>query len=271
MAVSARQRVRTESGLKPPDATSCLLGSTQLPESSLMPIRSHDPFADVIAKIDPTKNPFVGKLVDAQTSGDLAVAYGPTLRQFPGHWRNQFTSVDGDRSQMPLVVEIGCHSGHTLTDMAKAHPETLFVGIDITFKRVINTAERAKELGLKNVFSILANAGGLDGLFAANEVNGFVTFFPDPWKKKKHAHNRLYAPKFCNAAWTILSPGGFLWLKTDQEPYFADACVHTADRGFHETAALPVLGEEDYSSSFMRRFQLKGLPWYGRKWIKPLS
>lgn len=234
-----------------------------------MPIRSHDVFADIVSQIDPDKNPFVRKFIDAHATGALPIACGPALKECPGHWREKFKHIEGYETK-PLVVEIGCHTGRTLSQMAAAHPELLFLGIDITFKRVIHTAERAHKLGLNNVFTILANAGGLEELFDPGEVDGFVTFFPDPWSKKKHAHNRLYAPKFCKASWAALRPGGFLWLKTDHEVYFNDACSHVADQGFHASDVLPLFGSEDFSSTFMARFELVGQPWFGRKWIKPL-
>lgn len=233
-----------------------------------MPIRTNNPFENLLEKIDPSKNVFVQKLVDAQNSGSLPVAFGPTLKDFPGKWREKFTAMESVTANTPLVVEIGCHYGNTLVDLAQDHPDVLFVGIDITFKRVVSSAEKAKSLGLKNVLVILANASGLDELFTAGEATGFVTFFPDPWKKKKQARNRLYAPPFCNAAWRILSDGGFLWLKTDQEPYFREACSHTADAGFRATEVLPLFGTKDYSSAFMRRYELQKLPWFGRKWVK---
>lgn len=233
-----------------------------------MPVRSTDVFADVVAKFDNDCNAFVAKLVEAQQNGALPVAMGPALREFPGSWRSKFTAVAGDKSQMPLIVEIGCHTGQTLCDMAERHPEALFVGVDITFKRVVHTAERAQERGLKNVFVILANAGGLAPLFCDGEVDGFVTFFPDPWVKKKHAHNRLYSETFCSTIFRQLSSKGFVWLKTDQLPYFEMACQYTEAAGFRETATLPVFDDGDFSSLFLRRFELKGQPWYGRKWLK---
>ena len=233
-----------------------------------MPVRSHDIFADVVAKLDKSSNAFVAKLVDAQANETLPVAMGPALRNFPGAWRSKFKAIHGDKTLMPLVVEIGCHTGHTICDMAERYPSVLFVGIDITFKRVVQTAERARDRGLSNIFVVLANAVGLQDLFVPGEVSGFVTFFPDPWKKKKHAHNRLYAPKFCETTWGQLENGGFLWLKTDQLPYFQDACQYVDKAGFQETASLPVFEEEDFSSLFMRRFDLQSISWYGRKWVK---
>jgi tRNA (guanine-N(7)-)-methyltransferase len=233
-----------------------------------MPIKTHDIFADVVSTFRNDCNAYVAKLMDAQNSGSLPVAIGPALRDFPGKWRQKFPEVLADRGNKPLIVEIGCHTGHTLCDMAESNPDALFAGVDITFKRVVETAERAKSRGIKNIFVVLANAHGIDDLFQDGEVTGFVTFFPDPWKKKKHAHNRLYSPEFCETIHKKLMPGGFLWLKTDQEPYFDNACATTVAAGFQETAQVPVFGDHDFSSFFMRRFELQGLPWFGRKWMK---
>jgi tRNA (guanine-N7-)-methyltransferase len=233
-----------------------------------MPIKSHDIFADVVSTFRNDCNAYVSKLIEAQNSGSLPVAIGPALRDFPGQWRQKFTAIDGDHSKKPLIVEIGCHTGHTICDMAESHPEVLFVGVDITFKRVVETAERAKSRGLKNIYVVLANAHGIDGLFQESEVTGFITFFPDPWKKKKHAHNRLYSEDFCSTIFAKLKSSGFLWLKTDQEPYFNNACEIAAKSGFQESSNIPVFDTQDFSSFFMRRFELQGLPWYGRKWLK---
>jgi tRNA (guanine-N7-)-methyltransferase len=210
----------------------------------------------------------VEKLTTAQANGSLPVAMGPLLRQFPGQWRSVFKNMDFDTTKAPLIVEIGCHTGHTICDMAQAFPQVLFVGLDITFKRVVQTAERARDRGLKNVFTVLANARGLQHLFASHEVDGFITFFPDPWTKKKHAHNRLYSNDFCTTVLRQLSQHGFLWLKTDHLPYFENACELANASGFRETPTLPVFSDCDFSSAFLRRFELKGVAWYGRKWIK---
>jgi hypothetical protein len=51
-------------------------------------------------------------------------------------------------------------------------------------------------------------------------------------------------------------------------PYFSDACICAENAGFVETTAVPVFAEGDFSSFFLRRFELMGQPWYGRKWVK---
>jgi tRNA (guanine-N(7)-)-methyltransferase len=237
-----------------------------------MPIRTSNPFANILEDIDPSKNPFVQRLIDAQESGTLPVAFGPALKTLPGRWRATICQDQAaDLTTMPLIVEIGCHNGHTLVEMARAHPNALFLGIDITFKRVINTATRACEAGLTNVFAILANAGGVEHLFQPGEVSGFVTFFPDPWKKKKHTHYRLYQPHFFPKIHTALEDDGFLWLKTDHEPYFTDASQYAQHSGFAPTNTCKVLGEQDFSSSFQKRFTIAGLPTFSQRWVHPSS
>jgi tRNA (guanine-N7-)-methyltransferase len=231
-----------------------------------MPIRTHDVFTDYLAMMDTTRNPYVLTLAKAQSEGSLPVAFGPDLRRMPGSWRTAALKNELDFSKSPLIVEIGCHYGHTLVDMAQAFPDIMFVGIDITFKRVVHTAERIAEAKLKNCMAVLANAQGIGEMFAPQEVSGFVTFFPDPWVKKKHAHNRLYGPKFLPQAKRLLEHDGFLWLKTDAKPYFDDALMYCQEFGFSPETNLKGLGDADFSSAFLRRFDLKGIPWYQAKW-----
>ena len=93
-----------------------------------MPVRTNDIFDDVVAKFSKDSNAFVAIFMEGQSTGSLPIAMGPALRDFPGRWREKFLNCDADnahKAQMPLIVEIGCHSGHTLCDMAEAHPEAL--------------------------------------------------------------------------------------------------------------------------------------------------
>lgn len=149
-----------------------------------MPIRSTDIYADVVSTFRKGSNAYVSKMQSAQLQKSLPVAMGPDLKDLPGHWRQKFPEICPSKERIPLVVEVGCHLGHTICDMASSHKDVLFVGVDITFKRVIETAERVKKLGLSNVFVILANAHGMTDLFVPNEVDGYITFFLILGKKR---------------------------------------------------------------------------------------
>ena len=56
-----------------------------------------------------------------------------------------------------LVVEIGSHMGDVMCEMANNHPDTAFIGLDITFKRVVTLAEKAAKKDLNNIFCTMGD------------------------------------------------------------------------------------------------------------------
>jgi tRNA (guanine-N7-)-methyltransferase len=237
----------------------------------MAPQRHIDPFATRPEKLNPRVNPYVETILKAQTEGALPIAFGDGLRGAAGQWRERLAAFyRGEPAPRftRLVVEVGCHKGATLIAMAKKFPDYGFIGIDITYKRVVLTAQRAQAAGLRNVFCIMANAIGLDQLFAPGELDGMVVFFPDPWvKKASQAKNRLVGPQFATRAAAALSPRGFLWFKTDQKAYFEAGGAALIDAGLGvgpglSTSAEPLLAHE-FSSTFEKRFHEQLLPTYG--------
>jgi len=233
-----------------------------------MPVQSPDPFLKLSEHVDPHKNPYVARLLEFQENKDLPVLHGSNLKPWVGHWRDIFPEYFPE-SPPParLCIEIGCHYGRTLSEVAADHPDVGFIGIDITFKRVIKAAERAKRLGLRNVVTILSNAQGIDQLFAPGEIDGVITFFPDPWLKKRKAKNRLLDGSFGTAVHQCISAGGFFWLKTDQESYFNEACSHLEGAGMRPADTLEILGTKDYSSSFEQLFKSRGQPTFEQRLV----
>jgi tRNA (guanine-N7-)-methyltransferase len=251
----------------------------------MAPQRHTDPFATTPKKLNPRVNVYVDKILQAERDGILPIAFGEGLRGRAGQWRSTINLFHTAKSSLPaplgpdakLIVEIGCHKGRTLKEMAGANPGYGFIGIDITYKRVVMTAERAVAAGLRNTYQVMANAVGLDQIFNPQEVDGLVIFFPDPWvKKQSQAKNRLVSPEFAARAAAVLKPGGFIWFKTDQESYFqaAGATFQAAGMRLSKTAALnteesePLLAR-DYSSTFEAKFQKQGLPTYSGVWHRP--
>jgi tRNA (guanine-N7-)-methyltransferase len=238
-----------------------------------MPLKHPDPFACRTAALDATVNPYVARLAAGAADGSLPIAFGDALREFPGRWRDKLAAVH--RRAEPwrrMIAEIGCHKGVTLLAVAAAEPDVACVGLDITYKRVVTTAERFRKKKLGNAFAAMANASAIDQLFAAGELDGCLIFFPDPWvKKASQAKHRLVDDGFAERLRTALAPGGFVWLKTDQQVYFEGA------RAAIDAAGLVRMPDDwwplgrDYDSSFERRFRAQKLPIFEGKWSKPLT
>ena len=104
--------------------------------------------------------------------------------------------------------------GDVMCEMATNHKDKAFVGLDITFKRVVTLAEKAVKKELPNIFSVLGNGGGFEHMFSEGEVDGLIIFFPDPWvRKKKQRKKRLINPSFLEQAVKVLKSIWFSGLK----------------------------------------------------------
>lgn len=234
-----------------------------------MATRIFEPFKDPTVGLDAEVNPFVAKLSEGVRDGTLPALLGPRLREMPGRWREEFRSRNpAFGHDFPLIVEVGCHKGYTLRQMAMAHPDKAFVGIDITFKRVVVTGERARDAGLKNVLVTMADARHLREYFGASEIDGLITFFPDPWPKRRQSKNRLFAEPYLRVAHEILRPNGFLWFKTDYRPYFDEGFEMAGRCGFRHDPAPTGLPAETYVTTFEKKATLAGIGSNSAVWRK---
>lgn len=133
-----------------------------------------------------------------------------------------WTAVFGDHvpSALPLVVEIGFGRGEFLMDMAAREPETAFIGIEYSFKRVLKMARRLARSEILNTRLVQATAQEVvrDVLVDAS-VSNFWINFPDPWPKKRHARRRLIQADFVALLSRRLVPGGAVHVATDHEDY----------------------------------------------------
>jgi tRNA (guanine-N7-)-methyltransferase len=226
-----------------------------------------DPFVDPTTSLNPSFNPYVKMLQVGLASGELPVLYGPALNHIAGRWREKFSAMAA--APRELILEIGCHKGDVLIEMAQAHPEKAFIGMDITFKRVVKTAQKIQKLGLKNVISVLANAEKIELLFAEAELNGVVLFFPDPWILKKNTgKKRLFNQLFAHKLDSIVAARGFVWLKTDALIYYENAQEFMNNSLFFPEPTPRGIPAETYLSCFERSFLEMDVATHHITWVK---
>ena len=228
-----------------------LLWATLKSQQEFMPVRSSDPFAPRDQKRR-SVNPFVGQMVDGIATSSLPVIAGEGLRGVAGRWRERLANSCGQ-----LVLEIGCHKGKILVAMAASNPADCFVGMDITYKRVVTSAQRLNKAQLNNASTVLANAMSLRQLFGPGELDSVVIFFPDPWPKARHEKNRLLAsPSFAADLMQIVRPGGRIWFKTDSFRYYFEAEVALLSAGFRrvESTDRQGLDAQIHTSTFESHF-----------------
>lgn len=168
-------------------------------------------------------------------------------------------------SHSSLILEIGSYLGKNLIEMAEANPKINFLGLDITYKRVVTTARRIQKRNLKNAFVGICDGADLLNALPTKSLSGVCVFFPDPWSKEKQRKHRLLNQEFFNVLKEKLKSDGWFWFKTDHENYFQETNSFAQEGGFcsSELSAQPCLIQGGpYQTVFEKLFLEKKLPTY---------
>jgi tRNA (guanine-N7-)-methyltransferase len=120
----------------------------------------------------------------------------------------------------PKVLEIGFGMGETTAEVAAAHPEIDYLGIEVHAPGVGSLLRRVHALGLTNIRVIQHDAVEvIEHMIAPRSLAGVHVFFPDPWPKTRHHKRRLLQRAFVELLATRMRPGAYLHVATDWEDY----------------------------------------------------
>lgn len=159
----------------------------------------------------------------------------------------------------PLEVEIGAGDGSFLVAYAKAHPELNIVGLERLLGRLRKIDRKARRAELENVRLLRLEASYfVEYMLAPDSVQAFHIYFPDPWPKRRHWKNRLVNQEFTRSLNKALMPGGAVYLRTDDKPYFAQMIeVFSENQNFKKIETPPTLLQ--IVTDFERNFHLRGV------------
>ncbi|MDP2267139.1 MAG: tRNA (guanosine(46)-N7)-methyltransferase TrmB [Thiobacillus sp.] len=120
----------------------------------------------------------------------------------------------------PRILEIGFGMGEGLAEIAAAHPENDYLGVEVHTPGVGALLKQLGERGLSNVRVVQHDAFEvLTRMLAPASLNGIHIFFPDPWHKTRHHKRRLIQPPLVRLLTSRLLSGGYIHLATDWENY----------------------------------------------------
>lgn len=160
----------------------------------------------------------------------------------------------------PIELEIGIGNGEFITNMALAHPERNFVGVELASRYLRKARNRVIANGLTNVLLIHGEGGTcLSKLFPPSSLSAIYLNFPDPWEKPKHSHRRLVDEPFVCLVASRLCIGGIFMMVTDSHSY----AVSTKELLSSVGVFSPSVGEDGLSVGVPDGFATK----YYRKWM----
>ena len=162
------------------------------------------------------------------------------------------------RQNQPLEVELGSGDGSFLVEYARQHPTHNFIGVERLLGRIRKMERKGHRVGLVNLRGVrIESSYFLQYLLPAHSAAALHIYFPDPWPKRKHRRHRLINDQFPALAHTALAPGGMVYLRTDDEDYFAQMlAVFEASPRFRPVATPPDLAA--LLTDFEKEFLAKG-------------
>jgi len=124
-----------------------------------------------------------------------------------------------------IVLEIGFGQSSFLLNYAKAHPQTLAIGVEARKKAVEAMQEtvEAQKAACPNVHLVHGNGYlCLQDMFDDHSLNEMFIFHPDPWIKRRHQKRRLMSQEFLDVATHKLTHNGLIHISTDVAPLWQE-------------------------------------------------
>jgi tRNA (guanine-N7-)-methyltransferase len=126
-----------------------------------------------------------------------------------GQWTKHF------KNSNPIVLELACGRGEYTVGLARLFTNQNFIGADIKGNRIYIGAKNWLDNDISNAAFLRTQIAMLPAYFAKHEVDEIWLTFPDPHLRTSRAKKRLTHPAFLRLYQQVLTPGGFVHLKTD--------------------------------------------------------
>ncbi len=140
----------------------------------------------------------------------------------------------------PLEVELGSGDGSFIAQYAQLHPERNFLAVERLLGRLRKIDRKGLRAGLANLRLVRIEASYLlEYLLPRESLRALHVYFPDPWPKRRHRQNRLVNARFTELARQVLAPCGVVYLRTDDEDYFAQMTAAFAANTDFSLAEMP--------------------------------
>jgi tRNA (guanine-N7-)-methyltransferase len=157
----------------------------------------------------------------------------------------------------PLEVELGSGDGGFLAQYAAAHADRNFLGVERLLGRLRKLDRKGQRAGLTNLRLIRLEASYLVAyLLPPETVSALHIYFPDPWPKRRHHKHRLINERFTELVAGVLTPGGAVYLRTDDSDYYRQMTRVFAGNANFQAAETPAALERmptDFEKDFIAR------------------
>ncbi len=179
-------------------------------------------------------------------------------KELKGQW-----GITQFKNNNPVVLELACGKGEYTVSLARLFPDKNFIGVDYKGNRIWRGAKTALEEGVNNVAFLRIQIESILDYFAPGEVDEIWITFPDPQPQVGREKKRLTSPRFLDMYKHIVRTGGYINLKTDNDPLHA----YTVEKIDELKLKLHIKTEDLYHSPYADEV-LSIKTYYEKKYLK---
>ncbi len=191
------------------------------------------------------------KIKDAdRIINESAYLVGNALK-YRGKWHDFF----GNKN--PIHLELGMGRGDFIINMAIAHPNINYIGLEIDASQMVSAVEKLKSKKLPNLKLINADARDIDKIFG-KEIDTIYLTFSEPWPKKIDEKKRFTHFSYLKLYDKIFKKNKHIILKTDNKGLFAYS-LETLSQYWYvfDRVSLDLHHDENPISNIMTDFEKK--------------
>ncbi len=159
----------------------------------------------------PYENPYIKKVLEHPH----ILSQSEDIYSKNGKWAEYFWNSHD------IILEIGTGMGNFFGYLVEKNPDKNCIGMELRYKRLFQTAEKARKSQTTNFVVLKDFAEHIDQIFTNEEISQTYIFFPDPWaNKEKQKINRLLQAPFLKHLFERTKKEGRVFFKTDHREYF---------------------------------------------------
>ena len=138
----------------------------------------------------------------------------------PRNYKNNWNKLFGNNN--PICLELGMGRGSFIIEMAKAHPNINYIGLELDRNQTATALKNVSDKKINNLKMICADANEIIEFFG-KEIDTIYLTFSEPWPKKQDEKKRFTSFNYLKLYDRIFRKHKHIILKTDNKILFASS------------------------------------------------